>query len=173
MHVLHILLTGKWDPISLLDDNDLWISSQSFINATGHAVSAAEAINSILEYDPGLEFMPFFFGVYLLQGSFLLLLIADKLQVIPLRYFWWTNSWQSQVEASPSVVKACETIVRAHEACVVTLNTEYQRNFRKVMRSALAQVRGRIPEDFGEQQLRRREVLALYRWTGDGTGLAL
>lgn len=110
MHVLHILLTGKWDPISLLDDNDLWISSQSFINATGHAVSAAEAIENILEFDPGLEFMPFFFGVYLLQGSFLLLLIADKLQS----------------EASPSVVKACETIVRAHEACVVTLNTEYQ-----------------------------------------------
>ncbi|KFZ10464.1 hypothetical protein V502_08112 [Pseudogymnoascus sp. VKM F-4520 (FW-2644)] len=157
MHVLHILLTGKWDPISLLDDNDLWISSQSFINATGHAVSAAEAIESILEFDPGLEFMPFFFGVYLLQGSFLLLLIADKLQS----------------EASPSVVKACETIVRAHEACVVTLNTEYQRNFRKVMRSALAQVRGRLPEDIGEQQLRRREVLSLYRWTGDGTGLAL
>ncbi|KFY40466.1 hypothetical protein V494_03480 [Pseudogymnoascus sp. VKM F-4513 (FW-928)] len=157
MHVLHILLTGKWDPISLLDDNDLWISSQSFINATGHAVSAAEAIENILEFDPGLEFMPFFFGVYLLQGSFLLLLIADKLQS----------------EASPSVVKACETIVRAHEACVVTLNTEYQRNFRKVMRSALAQVRGRLPEDIGEQQLRRREVLSLYRWTGDGTGLAL
>jgi hypothetical protein len=157
MHVLHILLTGKWDPISLLDDNDLWISSQSFINATGHAVSAAEAINNILEYDPGLEFMPFFFGVYLLQGSFLLLLIADKLQA----------------EASPSVVRACETIVRAHEACVVTLNTEYQRNFRKVMRSALSQVKGRIPEDFNEQQLKRREVLALYRWTGDGTGLAL
>ncbi|KAK3677862.1 hypothetical protein LTR78_001957 [Recurvomyces mirabilis] len=157
MHTLHILLNGKWDPISLLDDNDLWISSQSFISATGHAVSAAEAINDILDYDPDLSFMPFFFGIYLLQGSFLLLLIADKLQG----------------EASPSVVKACETIVRAHEACVVTLNTEYQRNFRKVMRSALAQVRGRSLEDFGEQQLRRREMLALYRWTGDGTGLAL
>ena len=110
MHVLHILLTGKWDPISLLDDNDLWISTQSFITATGHAVSAAEAVSDILEYDPDLSFMPFFFGVYLLQGSFLLLLIADKLQG----------------DASPSVVKACETIVRAHEACVVTLNTEYQ-----------------------------------------------
>lgn len=110
MHVLHILLTGKWDPINLLDDMDLWISSQGFISATGHAVSAAEAISHILEYDPGLEFMPFFFGIYLLQGSFLLLLIADKLQS----------------EASPSVVKACETIIRAHEACVVTLNTEYQ-----------------------------------------------
>ena len=44
---------------------------------------------------------------------------------------------------------------------------------RKVMRSALAQVKGRIPADFGEQQARRREVLSLYRWTGDGTGLAL
>ena len=48
-----------------------------------------------------------------------------------------------------------------------------QRNFRKVMHSALAQVRGRVPEDFGEQQLKRRGVLGLYRWTGDGTGLAL
>ncbi|PGH05115.1 hypothetical protein AJ80_08414 [Polytolypa hystricis UAMH7299] len=157
MHVLHILLTGKWDPISLLDDNDLWISSESFIRAMGHAVSSAEAAGDILEYDPDLSFMPYFFGVYLLQGSFLLLLTADKLQG----------------DASPSVVRACETIVRAHEACVVTLNTEYQRNFRKVMRSALAQVKGRIPEDFGEQQQRRREVLSLYRWTGDGSGLAL
>ncbi|KAI1158936.1 fungal-specific transcription factor domain-containing protein [Nemania serpens] len=157
MHVLHILLTSKWDPINLLDDNDLWISSQSFITATGHAVSAAEAIGNILEYDPGLEFMPFFYGIYLLQGSFLLLLIADKLQG----------------EASASVVRACETIIRAHEACVVTLNTEYQRNFSRVMRSALAQVRGRVPEDLGEQHQRRRELLALYRWTGDGSGLAL
>lgn len=110
MHVLHILLTGKWDPISLLDDNDLWISSPSFIEAMGHAVSAAEAAESILEYDPDLSFMPFFFGIYLLQGSFLLLLTADKLRS----------------DVNPSVVRACETIVRAHEACVVTLNTEYQ-----------------------------------------------
>ncbi|KAE8150604.1 Xylanolytic transcriptional activator xlnR [Aspergillus avenaceus] len=157
MHVLHVLLAGKWDPINLLEDHDLWISSESFVAAMSHAVGAADAAADILEYDPDLSFMPFFFGIYLLQGSFLLLLAADKLQG----------------EASPSVVRACETIVRAHEACVVTLNTEYQRTFRKVMRSALAQVRGRMPEDFGEQQQRRREVLALYRWTGDGSGLAL
>jgi hypothetical protein len=137
MHVLHILLTGKWDPISLLDDNDLWISSQSFINATGHAVSAAEAIDNILEYDPGLEFMPFFFGVYLLQGSFLLLLIADKLQVSKLTQSPWMTPNFLQVEASPSVVRACETIVRAHEACVVTLNTEYQVRFLSLAPSTL------------------------------------
>ncbi|KAF2752745.1 hypothetical protein EJ05DRAFT_471188 [Pseudovirgaria hyperparasitica] len=110
MHTLHILLNGKWDPISLLDDNDLWISSQAFVTATGHAVDAAKAIRNILDCDPDLSFMPFFFGIYLLQGSFLLLLIADKLQE----------------GATPSIVEACETIVRAHEVCVVTLNTEYQ-----------------------------------------------
>lgn len=110
MHVLHILLAGKWDPVNLLEDHDLWISSESFVSAMSHAVGAAEAAAEILEHDPDLSFMPFFFGIYLLQGSFLLLLAADKLQG----------------DASPSVVRACETIVRAHEACVVTLNTEYQ-----------------------------------------------
>ena len=48
-----------------------------------------------------------------------------------------------------------------------------KRKFSKVMRGALALVRGRVPEDMGEQLQRRRELLGLYRWTGDGTGLAL
>lgn len=55
----------------------------------------------------------------------------------------------------------------------MTIANDLQRNFRKVMRSALAQVRGRLLEDEGEAQRRRREVLALYRWAGDGSGLAL
>ncbi len=110
MHVLYILLDGKWDPISLLVDNDQWTSSHAFMTATQHAVAGAAAVSDILYYDPDLSFMPFFFGIYLLQGSFLLLSSADKLQG----------------EASPGIVKACETIVRAHEACVVTSNAEYQ-----------------------------------------------
>lgn len=110
LHVLHILLAGKWDPITLLDDSDLWISSQSFIYASQYSVSGAEAVAQILDYDPDLSFMPFFFGIYLLQGSFLLLLIADKLAS----------------EASSSVVAACEVVVRAIEGCVATLSTEYQ-----------------------------------------------
>ncbi|KAB8659302.1 hypothetical protein FH972_026191 [Carpinus fangiana] len=157
MHVLHILLTGRWDPIALLDDADLWIYSQSFVTATGHAVAAAEACGAILTHDPDISFMPFLYGIYLLQGSFLLLLMADKLGR----------------GAAPDVIRACETVVRAHEACAVTLNTEYQRNFRKVMRSALGQVRGQCggEADAGVEEARRREVLSLYRWTGDGTGL--
>lgn len=43
-----------------------------------------------------------------------------------------------------------------------------------VMRSALSQVTGHgAPEDMDEQKLKRREVLKLYRWCGDGSGLAL
>lgn len=110
LHVLHILLDGKWDPISLLDDEDSWISTKGFVATMGHAVLAANAAAKILELDASLERMPFFFGIYLLQGSFLLLLLADNVQL----------------EASPNVARACQTMVRAHEACVVTLNLEYQ-----------------------------------------------
>lgn len=110
LHVLHILLAGRWDPVSLFDGNDPWISSQSFVTTTHHALSAADEIAKILQFDPGLEFMPFFWGIYLLQGSFLPLLIADMLQR----------------QTSPPIVRACETIMQAHQASVVTLRTEYQ-----------------------------------------------
>ncbi|KAB8345919.1 hypothetical protein FH972_022973 [Carpinus fangiana] len=154
VHVLHNLLIGKCDPISLFDDQDYWISSPSFVDATGHAILAADAIAEILEYDPDISTIPWLFGIELLHGSFLLLLIIDKLKT----------------DAAPNVVRAGEVMVRAHEACAFTLNTEYQRKFRKVMRSAIAEARGYAPDEAGDEQKRRREVLGLYRWTGDGTG---
>jgi hypothetical protein len=110
LHVLHILLHGKWDPISMLDDLDHWTTSPSFVKCASHSVSAAEAVSQILRFDPELSFMPYLFGIYLLHGSFILLLFADKMQI----------------EANPTVRQACETMIRAHEVCVATLNTEYQ-----------------------------------------------
>jgi len=156
MHVLHILLHGKWDPVALLEDDNMWICSPSFLAATSNAISAAHAVEEILDLDPDLSFMPYLFGMYLLQGSLILLLLADKLST----------------ETNDGVIRACETIVRAHEAAVVTLNTEYQRNFRKVMISTLAQIKGH-----GHARemtpAKRREVLSLYRWTSLGNGLAI
>ncbi|KAL5116891.1 hypothetical protein ACEQ8H_005243 [Pleosporales sp. CAS-2024a] len=156
MHVLHILLHGKWDPVALLEDDNMWICSQNFLAATSNAISAAHAVEEILDLDPDLSFMPYLFGMYLLQGSLILLLLADKLST----------------ETNDGVIRACETIVRAHEAAVVTLNTEYQRNFRKVMISTLAQIKGH-----GHARemtpAKRREVLSLYRWTSLGNGLAI
>ncbi|PBP25626.1 hypothetical protein BUE80_DR003519 [Diplocarpon rosae] len=115
MRVLHISLTRKWDLTSLLDDNDLWTSSQSLLNATGHVVIFARAPpkSSIGSSNttPRVDVMLFFFGVFPLQDEFLLLLIADQLQV----------------EVSSSEVRAYETIVHTHEAWVAALNTEYKR----------------------------------------------
>ena len=156
MHVLHILLHGKWDPVALLEDDNMWVCSPSFLAATSNAITAAHAVDVILDVDPDLSFMPYLFGMYLLQGSLILLLLADKLST----------------ETNENVIRACETIVRAHEAAVVTLNTEYQRNFRKVMISTLAQIKGH-----GHARemtpAKRREVLSLYRWTSLGNGLAI
>lgn len=156
VHVLHILLVGKWDPVSLIEDKDFWTSSPAFATTISHALEAADSVRQILRFDPDISFMPYFFGIQLLQGSFLLLLIVERLQK----------------EAGEGILNACETMIRATESCVVTLNTEYQRSFRQVMRSAVAQARGR-PVNPSEIRHRRKAVLALYRWTRKGTGLAL
>lgn len=111
LHVLHVLLHGKWDAISMLDDDDDWITSTRFNDCATHAIAASQAVSSILKFDPELTFMPYLFGIYLLHGSFILLLFADRMP---------------QVGANQSVELACETIVRAHEVCVVTLSTEFQ-----------------------------------------------
>lgn len=63
MHVLHILLHGKWDPVALLEDDNMWICSESFLAATSNAISAAQAVEEILELDPDLSFMPYLFGM--------------------------------------------------------------------------------------------------------------
>lgn len=111
LHVLHVLLHGKWDAISMMDDDDDWITSAQFMACASHAVAASQAVSNILSIDPELTFMPYLFGIYLLQGSFVLLLFAERMP---------------QVGSNESVEQACETIIRAHEVCVVTLSTEFQ-----------------------------------------------
>ena len=111
LHVLHVLLHGKWDAISMLDDGDDWITSKQFTECASHAISASQSVSTILTIDPELTFMSYLFGIYLLQGSFILLLFADRMP---------------QLGPNESVEQACENIIRAHEVCVVTLNTEFQ-----------------------------------------------
>jgi hypothetical protein len=61
--VLHILLHGKWDPVALLEDDNMWICSPNFLAATSNAISAAHAVEEILDLDPDLSFMPYLFGM--------------------------------------------------------------------------------------------------------------
>lgn len=111
LHVLHVLLHGKWDAISMLDDGDDWITSERFTKCASHAISGSQSVSTILTIDPELTFMSYLFGIYLLQGSFILLLFADRMP---------------QLGPNESVEQACENIIRAHEVCVVTLSTEFQ-----------------------------------------------
>ncbi|GAM37354.1 hypothetical protein TCE0_023r07207 [Talaromyces pinophilus] len=157
LHVLHVLLHGNWDPISMLEESGDWISSESFLKCASHAVSASEALSRVLNLDPELTFMPYLLGIYLLHGSFILLLFADRMP---------------QLGPNKSVKDACEIIIRAHEICVTTLNTEFQRRFRKVLRSALQRARAPGVSGLG-YTAQRWDLLSLYRWAHGGKGLAV
>jgi arabinolytic transcriptional activator AraR len=120
-----------------------------------HTMAASECVTQILERDPDISFMPYFFGIQLLHGSLLLLLVAYRLQA----------------DSGAAILAACEAVIRATEACFVTLPTDYQRQFRNVLRSATALARGRRSNPLDtEKQL--TFVLARYRWSRNGAGLA-
>lgn len=110
IQVSRVLLAGKWDPMSLFDDRDLFMATPSFTTTVANAIAAADNVSHILDVDPDLGFVPYFLGIQLLQGSLPLLLIVDRLQT----------------ETDPKIINACEVIIRATEACVSTLDTEYQ-----------------------------------------------
>ena len=110
IHILFILLHGKWDLESMMHDKDQWWSSPASSTTVGHAISAAEALDTILEVDCDLSFSPNFLGIYLLHGSFVHIAAATKFQA----------------QTAPAVLRSCLTFSRAHEVCVVTFHNEYQ-----------------------------------------------
>ncbi|KAL5000631.1 fungal-specific transcription factor domain-containing protein [Aspergillus recurvatus] len=152
--VLHILQDGKWDPRSLARDQTLWTSSPDLASAIPHALKTAESVKQILRFDPNFSFMPAFFSAQLLQGGFYFLPILEQLE--------------NQV--GEAFLSACEAIIRATESCTVTLDNGYLKGFCLVMRSALAQARGRPITPYEVRQ-RRRATRALHVWTETGTGL--
>lgn len=186
--VVRILLCSKWDPVCLFEDADFFTSSEAFKSSMSHTLCATDWVASILEHDPDASFMPYFFGIQLLHGSLLLLLVAHRLTV----------------DLGPRLTAACETVVRATEACFVTLPTDYQRQFRNIMRRAIALAKGRsgprrglglslglaapsahpawhpsdpdhdpVPDpESREMETQLASVLARYRWSRNGGGLA-
>lgn len=217
IHVMYVLLYGRWDALSMLSPDHLptpstsspsthcnpvqselsdWITSTSFAKCSSHAICACEIVSDILRADPELAFMPYLFGIYLLQGSFVLLFFAHRMP-------------QVGQEPNASVEKACETIIQAHEVCLATLSVEFQKDFRKVLRAVLYSVRerhlvvdqtdagsndhhdqpsahedGRSTSSEGTAPTERRngvplattiwrQLLGLYRWTNGSRGLAV
>lgn len=113
----------------------------------------------ILTLDPDLQVIPFFFGVQLLQAGFIPFCMSE-------RYGSHTST---------DVAQACEIFIRAHEVCIVTLNTQYQVNFRFIMRGVIRDMKHATisVNDRIDSTRRRRQIMSMYRWNAGGTGLAV
>jgi hypothetical protein len=176
MHILFILLYGKWDLESMMHDRDHWWSSPASSTTVSHAISAAEALDALLEVDYDLSFSPNFFGIYLLHGSFVHIGAATKFQG----------------QTAPAVLRACLTFSRAHEVCVVTFHNEYQvclctssrqvsirpdmflqRKLRRLIVWTLMNIKRLPGEPPGDEVAVYQKVIRLYRWSTDGTGLGI
>ena len=120
-HILGVLLHSEWDLLSSLHQHYDGGVERSQMEAASSAVGddslalscatqAAEALQNVLSQDHELKFNPFVMGIFLVQGSYPLLVGASK----------------DMQRATTQVLKACKITVRAHEASVATLHAEYQ-----------------------------------------------
>jgi hypothetical protein len=104
VQIFHLLLTGKWDSVD--DDESRWGGNQCLAMATRRTLLATKALSDILDLDPGLALMPFFFGLYIVRGSFWVLRLPNE----------------PEPEVPPKI-PLCEISLRAHQACVVALGS--------------------------------------------------
>ncbi|KAI9888615.1 MAG: hypothetical protein M1814_006596 [Vezdaea aestivalis] len=152
VEVMHILIHSSWDPVTLLDS----VNTKSFASNVKHAVTAANILARSLESDPKMSFMPFFTGPYVLHAGFVLLAVAE----------------QNGLLAVEGVGKSLDTCARALEVSRGLLQSTHQKFICNSMRSAHSKISGKLFKSTEDSQ-RQREVLQLYRWTPEGTGLAL
>jgi hypothetical protein len=172
VEVFHIILAGKWDPQTLLEQHDNWLGSKEFSEVVEHAVDAADTMRELFEIDPGLRFMPFYLGIYLFHVSLPLVLVVDR----------------KHQEVSDEIIAACDTFIRAHEICISHMSSEYlvrqkllifqsmTNNFQvamlSVLRTAKTEMQGKIQTDSRENAVQRRRLLQQFDWTSEGRGIA-
>lgn len=160
LHISRVLLHGEWDLLTALNDTEHSLTptgAQDGGNLLACATQAAEALQNVLSQDHELKFNPFLIGIFLVQGSYPLLATASR---------------QMQ-RSSTQVLKACKITVRAHEACVATLHSEYQRKNRKLLLSAIEGIQYGPSAITREMASLNERIIKLYRWAPGGRGLGL
>ena len=155
IQVLHILLIGKWDWPTLVDEKD-FLTSPTFESTKPHILEAAFWLQQILHLDPETRFMPYFFGTQLLQGSFPVLLIIERLQR----------------DSGREILSACKVMIRTIESCLVTRDEYVLRVFRRLLHGAVSQARGR-PLSASEVRCRRKAISMLFLWVRRGSSQQL
>jgi hypothetical protein len=84
-------------------------SGKRLYEATNRAIMTTNNISSILEIDPDLSFIPYFFGIYLIQTGMPLLCSVDRLQA----------------QSGSAILEACEVVVKALEVYYVTSSVSF------------------------------------------------
>ncbi|KAL2204075.1 hypothetical protein CC79DRAFT_1113149 [Sarocladium strictum] len=163
-HILGVLLHSEWDLLTALSEHMDGSAMDTQTPASAHdsvvlscATQAAEALQNVLSQDHELKFNPFLMGIFLVQGSYPLLVAASK----------------DMQRASTQVLKACKITVRAHEASVATLHAEYQRKNRKLLLSAIEGIQYGPSAINREMTSLNERIIKLYRWSPGGRGLGL
>lgn len=153
LEVFYILLEGFWDPVDIYDNIDTLAHLPKFQISTQHAIRAATHMESVLSLDPDLRLIPFFIGIHILLSGIIPLCVAAHLMI------------------SDEIRHTCEVIIRAHEVCIVTLSTDYQKNFRMILRGTI-QPYGASMHGVEDNRSKWRKILLFYRWNAGGKGIA-
>ena len=154
-HLFYMLLHCPWDKLAILEQSATLFRQRNLRDISNRCVMAATALRSILVEGPDLGFMSMFFGIFLYHGS-----------TVP-----WAIVATFKQEADAAMVEACEVYARAFEASNCSYQAEYLRKMRRLILLTLSEIRG-TPLSKTDINL-QNHILRLYRWTGDGTGLAL
>jgi hypothetical protein len=154
-HLLYVLLQCPWDKLALLEQSTAFLRQSNFQDISSRCGTAAAALQRILSEDPDLGFKAMFFGIFFYHGSTIPYAIAATFKQ----------------ESESSTIETCEVYVRAFEASNCTYQAEYLRKMRRLLLFTLSEIRG-APLSKTDMNL-QNHILRLYRWTGDGTGLAL
>ena len=167
---LHILCAGKWDPLDVLADVEESGLSQGVIYSAAMATIAANTIKEIQSIDADFDFMPLFFGTFVLQCSFPLLLL--------------TKTFGTQ--SDENIIGGCETIMEAYNIFSRCRERVFQNPFwSNPYWSSFASIIDEIKKskrqpttspDVAAQTMqdihnKTREILGLYRWHKTGHGV--
>lgn len=164
LSTLHILFATKWDPLDVLTDVEAHGLSQEVIYSAAMATIAANSIRDIQHVDPAFDFLPLFFGLFLLQCSFPLLLVMKTFGT----------------QSDENIIGACEIImnaykIRFHPDDTVGDPSLYWSNFAAVTND-IKSMKSPTEQEVALQTMQDidskvREIVGLYRWNRTGQGL--
>lgn len=167
---LHILSVGKWDPLDALADVEESGLSQEVIYSAAMATVAANTIQEIQLIDPEFDFMPLFFGTFMLQCSFPLLLLMKT---------FGTQSDENIIGGCEIIMEAYTIFSRCNERIFQNpfWSNPYWSNFASITNEIKESKRQPMTTpDVAYQTMRdihtkTREILGLYRWNKTGHGV--